>query len=385
MKLSAAAALRGSRLDDFTRDYLTPGILDFASGAPAEAAPPEFRIEAARAVAVGNQGYGDSAGLLDLRAAIAAHLSRGGFQVDADGVVITIGATGGLQAALLAIVEPGDEIAVPVPGYEPIFDVIRLAGAALIPVGLEPPSWTLRAQVLRRAFENRPRAIYVNQPANPTGRIFTPVEIEAIITTCLDRDLVVIEDSVYDEFYFTRKPAMIGSDSRMRDRVIRVGSFSKTYAIPGWRLGYAAASGALGRHVRRAAETMTGGPVAPLQNAILAAGFDVIDFPALRSTYRQRGKRVAAILSRAGFRAALPDGGIYIFAQCPATADVRELLSHGIAAMPGSFFYPGEKDVAPYARFCFARTDAQINALGSAMSRLDSDTAPACAATTERT
>ena len=385
MSLTAAAMVRGSLLDDFARQHLTPGVLDFASGAPVTAAPRAFRIEVARAMAAGLQGYADSAGLPNLRVALAEHLARGGFHVDRQGgIAITIGATGGLQAAIMAVVQPGDEVLVPVPAYEPVYDIIRLAGARPVPVRLEAPTWELRVEALRRAITRRSRALYLNQPGNPTGRIFTPAEMETVTTVCQAHDLAVIEDAVYAEFYFSREPALLGADSRMRNSVIRVGSFSKTYAVPGWRLGYAAAAGVLGDRVRRVAETMTGGAAAPLQSAVATAGLDAVDFRVLRSAYQNRRDRLSAVLSGAGFRAPLPDGGMYIFAECAPGGGATELLSRGIAAMPGSFFYPDGEDGASYARFCFARPLSQIDALESALSRPDSDKAPARAAITKR-
>jgi N-succinyldiaminopimelate aminotransferase len=280
----AAATLRGSRLDEFARQHLAPNILDFASGAPVMEAPRAFRIEAARAVAAGLQTYGDSAGLLALRKMVAAKLAMTGFKVDAGrGVVITCGATAGLQAAIMGTAGPGDEVLVPVPGYEPVFDIIRLAGATPSPVRLEARTWELRPQALQQAITRRTRAIYLNQPANPTGRILNTIEMEAIVAICRKHDLVAIEDGVYDELFYTRPPTALGSEPRMQGRVIRVGSFSKTYAVPGWRLGYAAAAGRLGEVVRRIGETMAGGAVAPLQQALVAAGLDAVDFPALRS------------------------------------------------------------------------------------------------------
>jgi aminotransferase len=377
----AAANLRGSRLDEFARQHLTLEILDFASGAPVMEAPRAFRIEAARAVVAGLQTYGDSAGLLALRKLVAAKLAMTGFKVDAgSGIVITSGATLGLQAAIMGTAGPGDEVLVPVPGYEPVFDIIRLAGATPSPVRLEARTWELRPQALEKAITRRTRAIYLNQPANPTGRILTAMEMEAVIVICRKHDLVAIEDGVYDELFYGRKPITIGSDPRMQGSVIRVGSFSKTYAIPGWRLGYAAAAGQLGEVIRRIGETMAGGAVAPLQQAVVAAGLDAVDFPTLRSEYQKRRDRIVAVLSRAGFSAPLPDGGMYIFAECGPGSSARELLSRGIAAMPGSFFYPEEEDGAAYGRFCFARPFSQFDALGSALSCPDSDKAPVCAA-----
>lgn len=377
MRRLAAATLRGSRLDEFARKHLTPDILDFASGAPAMEAPVAFRIEAARAVVASLQTYGDSAGLLALRKLVAAKLAMTGFKVDAGlGIVITNGATLGLQAAIMSTAGPGDEVLVPVPGYEPVFDIIRLAGATPSPVRLEARTWELRPQALEQAITCRTRAIYLNQPANPTGRIFTAMEMEAVIAICRKHDLVAIEDGVYDELFYGRPPITMGSDPCMHRRVIRVGSFSKTYAVPGWRLGYAAAPGQLGEVIRRTGETLAGGAVAPLQQAVVAAGLDAVDFPTLRSEYQERRDRLGAVLSLSGLRAPLPDGGMYIFAECKPGSGARELLSRGIAAMPGSFFYPEEEDGAAYARFCFARPFSQIDALGSAVSRPDPDKAP---------
>jgi len=385
MSPPAAATLRGSRLDDFARQHLVPGILDFASGGPVVAAPRAFRVEAARATRARFQKYADSAGLPALRNALAADLAEAGFHVNPqDGIAITPGATGGLQAAFMAVTKPGDEVLVPVPGYEPVFDIIRLAGATPVAVRLKEPTWGLKVETLRDAVSGRTRAIYLNQPANPTGHILTPAEMEAVTTICHSHQLTVIEDAVYSEFYFTQKPIIAGADSRLGDRVIRVGSLSKAFAIPGWRLGYVAAAGALGGLVRRVVETMTGGVAAPLQNAVVAAGLDTVDFGKLRSAYRRRHDRLAAILSRAGFLTQLPDGGIYIFANCASGFGSGRLLSQGIAAMPGSFFYPDEEDGARYARFCFARPFSHFDALESAMSRLDSETAPARATKAER-
>jgi aminotransferase len=386
MKMSAAARLRGCRVDEFIRKHVTRHVLDFASGAPLIPPPELLGIEAARAVGTGLQSYADSIGLLALREGVGTMLKRIGFEVNPKHEIsITNGATGGLQAALFAVVERGDEVIVPVPGYEPVFDIIRLAGAQPVPIALTPPRWELNTDALCSAITPRTRAIYLNQPGNPTGRVFTPEEFETIIAICFDRGLFLIEDAVYDEIYYTQRPAVAGADARMRNRAIRVGSFSKTYAIPGWRLGFAAATGRLGQRVQRIAETMTGGAVGPLQKALVAASFgSVIDFESLRSNYRSLRDHLARILAAAGFQVVAPDGGIYIFAGLPHGICVSDLLRHGVAAMPGSLFSLNEDLGAPYARFCFARPVTHFQSLEFALSRAYSSETPSRAAKLEK-
>jgi aspartate/methionine/tyrosine aminotransferase len=349
--------------------------------------PPEtFGVEAALAVAAGVQPYADSIGLLALREAVGRTLASIGLELNHQHeITITHGATGGLQAAFLAIVTRGDEVIVPVPGYEPVFDMIRLAGAKPVPVALEPPTWELDANLLCSAITRRTRAIYLNQPGNPTGHIFSSEELEMIIGICRERGLFLIEDAVYDEIYFTQRPPVPGADPRVRDRVIRVGSFSKIYAIPGWRLGFAAATGLLGQRIQCVTETMTGGAVGPLQKAIVAASFaSAVDFESLRSDYRHRRDDLARVLAAAGFRVSPPDGGIYIFAEYPPGICGSDLLQLGIAAMPGSFFSPDEEEGASYARFCFARPFKHFQSLESALSRPYSSDAATRAAKLEK-
>lgn len=359
----AGTSLHGCPIDKFVRQNVTRSILDFATGAPATAAPSQFRIEAAKAILTEHQGYTDSAGLIELRNALASKLAQIGFEVDMEReIAITVGATGGLHAAFQSVVGHNDEVLVPVPAY-PVFDLIRLAGAMPVPIMLEGPSWELSLESLRRAVTHRTRAIYLNQPGNPTGRVFTPAEIDAVVTICHEHDLTVVEDVVYDEIYFSKPAYVMGAAPGMRDRVIRVGSFSKTHAVPGWRLGFVAATGVLGQRVQRVVETTTGGAVAQLQSAIVPAAFNsAVDFVALRSKYQGCRNLLALVLEGAGFRAPLPEGGIFIYAECPPGLSVAELCARGIAAMPGSVFYPNEDHVT-YARFCFARPVEQIHAL----------------------
>ncbi len=367
---AAALSLRGCRLDEYVREHFRNSLLDFATGSPMETPPSLLRVEAVGAVLKALQERSDSSGLQALRDAVESKLVASGLSSNAEyEIAITNGATGGLQAALFAAVGHGDEVLVPVPGY-PVFDAIRLAGATPVAVALEAPSWTLRPEALLSAITPRTRAIYINQPSNPTGRVLTAFEVALVRSVCLERKLYVIEDATYEEIYFAKQPVALGSEDRISERVIRVGSFSKTYNVPGWRLGYVVGLGDVGRRVRRVSETVTGGICTPLQEAMVAASFaTLIDLDAMRTRYRKVRDCFVSVLNRFGFQFERPDGGIYVFANCPAGLGPEDLLRKGVATMPGWLFYPDEGRHSSRTRFCFTRPRARLGELRAVFCR----------------
>ncbi|BCL27207.1 pyridoxal phosphate-dependent aminotransferase [Streptomyces aurantiacus] len=356
------------------------GAVDLASGVPLGNPPEAVLAAATAAMRAGHNQYAPGAGSPQLRAVVAERLRRDrAAVVDPEHeVTITSGATEGVLAALLTCVDPGDEVLVPEPWFESYPGAVRLVGAVPRPVPLTSDGWRLDIDVVRAAITPRTRAILLNTPHNPTGRVFSAAETAALMEVCVRQDIVCITDEVYDNFVFGRSEMTSPLDlPSAREHVIAVGSFSKSLQMSGWRLGYCVASPALTAGLRRVVERTTVCAPTPLQEGAAAVSTASSGAENFRSTREAMVERLA----EAGMEVSPPEGGWFVFARIdrvtplPAGEFATRLLDEaGVLVAPGSAFFADPRDGDRWIRTCFVR-DFEI--MDQGMKRLENYLRPA--------
>jgi aspartate/methionine/tyrosine aminotransferase len=358
--------------------------VNLGQGFPDFAAPDFVKQAAERHIREDRNQYAASPGIARLRRALADDWLReqpGARAVDPDAeLTVGCGATELLHDALLATVDPGDEVIVLEPTYDAYGPDIAMAGGVPVPVALEPLTWRLDVDRLAAAFGPRTRALILNTPHNPTGKVFTRAELEAIAVLCLRHDVIVISDEVYAEIVFDVPHVSIATLPGMADRTITIDSMGKTFSVTGWKVGWALAAPPLTAALRAVHQFVSFTNSAPFQEALadvlpLAArdGF----YDRLRADYRRRRDRLAAVLTHAGLPP-LPIGGAYFLLSdvgaLGETSDVafcRRLVTEtGVAAIPTSVFYAQPQAAPRLARFCFAKRDETIDAAGARLAAL---------------
>ncbi|MDQ0774009.1 aspartate/methionine/tyrosine aminotransferase [Streptomyces aurantiacus] len=356
------------------------GAVDLASGVPLGNPPEAVLAAATAAMRAGHNQYAPGAGSPQLRAVVAERLRRDrAAVVDPEHeVTITSGATEGVLAALLTCVDPGDEVLVPEPWFESYPGAVRLVGAVPRPVPLTSDGWRLDIDVVRAAITPRTRAILLNTPHNPTGRVFSAAETAALMEVCVRQDIVCITDEVYDNFVFGRCEMTSPLDlPSAREHVIAVGSFSKSLQMSGWRLGYCVASPALTAGLRRVVERTTVCAPTPLQEGAAAVSTASSGAENFRSTREAMVERLAG----AGMEVSPPEGGWFVFARIdrvtplPAGEFATRLLDEaGVLVAPGSAFFADPRDGDRWIRTSFVR-DFEI--MDQGMKRLENYLRPA--------
>jgi N-succinyldiaminopimelate aminotransferase len=357
--------------------------VNLGQGFPDFPAPSFIKEAAIRAIREDRNQYAPAAGIPRLRAAIAARWERlHGAPADADAeVTVASGATELLHDALLAVVEPGDEVIVFEPTYDAYVPGVIMAGGVARSVALRPPEWRWDPAELRRAFGPRTRAVVLNTPHNPTGKVFTREELEELAVLCREHDAVVISDEVYSEITFDGAAHVpIATLPGMRERTISIDSMGKTFSVTGWKVGWAIAPAPLTRAIRAIHQFVTFTNSVPFQEA-LADALTLAEthgyYDELRVAYTARRDRLALALTAAGL-APLSARGAY-FLLCDTTGfgfpdDVtfcRHLCTEvGVAAIPTSVFYADPKTAPPFARFCFAKRDETIDAAAARLGKL---------------
>jgi aspartate/methionine/tyrosine aminotransferase len=340
------------------------GAIDVAVGVPAHGPPAVAVAAAAAALTEGRHQYVEPAGLPALRASIARDRGRTtGVAVDpATEVTVTCGAVEALLVALLAVTDPGDEVLIPEPWYESYPGIVRMAGAVPVAVPLTAPGWSLDAGALGAAVTRRTRAVILNTPHNPTGRVFTRTELAAVVALCAERGLACVTDEVYDHYVFDGRSMVSGwSVPGGRGCVIVTGGLSKTLRMTGWRLGYCVAEPAMTAVLRRVHERTTIGAPTPLQYG--AATLGVADgMPA----YEAARDLLVGRLLELGFPAHRPEGGWFVLA---GTRDLGRRASElsvdlirqaGVLIAPGTPFFAEPGAGEDWVRLTFARDPATL-------------------------
>lgn len=371
-----AAQFTESVIRDMTRQALRFGAVNLAQGFPDFSAPAEIKLAAKQAIDADVNQYAITWGSQPLREAIAVHVQRfQGLAIDPNTeITVCCGSTEAMIASLLAIVNPGDEVVIFEPFYENYGPDAILSNATPRFVKLHPPhddvhAWTFDEQELRAAFNSRTKALILNTPNNPTGKVFTLAELETIRDLCVEFDVIAITDEIYEHIlYDGAKHISIATLDGMRERTITINGMSKTFSVTGWRVGWAIAPLALTSAIRKVHDFLTVGAAAPLQ----AAGAFALQLPdsyfsSLATGYLVRRDRLLRILNEARLKAFVPQGAYYIiteisnFDQPDDIAFARFLVEEiGVAVVPGSSFYSNPKASAHQVRFAFCKKEETL-------------------------
>ena len=355
-----------SVIREMTRLAMRQGATNLAQGFPDFPAPAALKQAAAQAIADDFNQYAITWGAKPFRDSIAAkYLRTYAMEFDPEReITVCCGATEGMIASLMAVVDPGDEVVLFEPFYENYGPDTQLCGAEPRYVRLREPDWSFDPGELRRAFTPRTKAIVLNSPNNPTGKVFTRAELELIAALCQEFDALAITDEIYEHILYDGAVHIpIASLPGMRQRSILVNSMSKTYSVTGWRVGWVLAPPDLTDSIRKVHDFLTVGAAAPLQQAgAVALSLDDGYYRALSAEYARRRDHLLTTLESAGFRCFRPAGAYYVMTDISAfgaasdLAFVRHLIDTiGVAAVPGSSFYaqPGGGD--HQVRFCFCK------------------------------
>ncbi len=358
---------------------LATGAVNLGQGFPDTDGPSEIAEAAIAAIRAGANQYPPGPGIPDLRLAIAEHQQRFyGLTVDpATEVVVTTGATEAVAAALLGLVDPGDEVVALEPFYDSYTACIQMAGGVRVPVTLRAPDFRLDVDRLRAAVTARTRLILLNSPHNPTGAVLTRDELAAVAALAVERDLVVVTDEVYEHMTYDVPHLPLATFPGMAERTLTISSAGKTFSFTGWKVGWASGPAHLVRALMGAKQFLTYVSGAPFQPAV-AVGLRLPDafFASVRSGLRAKRDRLCDGLRSVGFEVHEPAGTYFV------TADVRPLgftdglefcreLPHraGVVAIPHQVFYDDVEAGRPLVRFAFCKRD---EVLDEAVTRLRS-------------
>jgi N-succinyldiaminopimelate aminotransferase len=356
---------------------LETGSVNLGQGFPDTDGPVEVADAAVAAIRAGVNQYPPGPGQPDLRLAIAEHQQRFyGLELDpATEVVVTTGATEAVAAALLGLVDPGDEVVALEPFYDSYAACIQMAGGVRVPVTLRAPDFRLDVDRLRAAVTDRTRLILLNSPHNPTGTVLSEAELAAVADLAVERDLVVVTDEVYEHMTYDVPHRPLATLPGMRERTLTISAAGKTFSFTGWKVGWATGPADLVRAVLTAKQFLTFVSGAPFQPAV-AVGLRLPDtyFDELGATLRGKRDRLCAGLREVGFDVVVPQGTYFV------TADVRPLgwadglefcreLPHktGVVAIPHQVFYDDVEAGRHLVRFAFCKRD---EVLDEALTRL---------------
>lgn len=355
-----------SVIREMTRLALQHGAINLAQGFPDFPALESLKQAAVDAIFQDVNQYSITWGSKPFRNAIAAKYGRTyGMEFDPEReITVCCGATEGMIASMLAVLNPGDEVVLFEPFYENYGPDTELCGARRRYVTLHQPDWTFDREELRRAFNGRTKAIILNSPNNPTGKVFTREELEYIAGLCQEFDALAITDEIYEHILYdgaVHVPIM--SLPGMRERSILINSMSKTYSVTGWRVGWVLAPPDLTESIRKVHDFLTVGAAAPLQQAgAMALAMPDTYYTHLCEEYSRRRDHLVASLNDAGFRCFLPRGAYYVmtdisdFHVSDDVTFVRHLIEKlGVAAVPGSSFFSHSALGNQNVRFCFCK------------------------------
>jgi len=368
-----------SVIREMTRIAHRTGAVNLAQGFPDFPMPSPMKEAACAAILGDVNQYAITWGAPALRIAIAEKYRRWyEMTVDPDTeITVTCGATEAMAATFMALIDPGDEVIILEPFYENYGPDAELAGAKPVFVPLVAPDWHLDLERLAASITPRTRAIVLNTPHNPTGKVFSRAEISAIAELAQRHDLLVFTDEIYEHLVYAGHHHPIATWPGMRERTVTISGLSKTFSCTGWRLGYAIAPRELTNAIRKVHDFLTVGASAPLQAAgAVGMAFDADYYNHLQRAYKQRRDVMMTALVKAGFSCGVPEGAYYVLADFSAIDSRRNdrdfavwlAETIGIATVPGTSFYgdPGRGTSA--VRFAFCKT---FETLGRAAERLD--------------
>jgi N-succinyldiaminopimelate aminotransferase len=348
------------------------GAINLSQGFPDFEGPEEIRKAAADAIMRGPNQYCPSMGIAPLREAVAAKMKRFyAVDVDADEeVTVTAGASEAIGAALLGLVEPGDEVILLEPCYDLYPPMTAMAGATAVYVPLERPGFTLPKEALAETFTDRTAAIIINNPLNPTGKVFTRGELEYIGLLCEEHNAVAIGDEVYEHLvYDGRRHVTLLQVPSLRQRTIVISSTAKTFSMTGWKVGYAIACPRLTEVVRMSHQFITFCTPPALQEAMAFAigGMANSYYEGLLESYESKRALLCRALEDIGLKVLWPEGTYYASIDI-SPLDYKDDLAFcryltteiGVAAIPSSFFWKERRDGRDLVRFCFCKSNETL-------------------------
>jgi aspartate/methionine/tyrosine aminotransferase len=375
-----------SVIREMTRQAMLHGAVNLSQGFPDFPAPAVIKRAAQEAIAADVNQYAITWGAKNLRDAITRQTKLWqGIQVDSEReITVCCGSTETMISTLLAVCNAGDEVVIFEPFYENYGPDAILSGAKPRFVKLHPPvtpggEWSFDERELRSAFHHQTKAIIVNTPNNPTGKVFTRSELELIRDLCVEFNVLAITDEIYEHIlYDGTQHISIASLGGMRERTITINGLSKTYSVTGWRVGWAVAPPAITDAIRKVHDFLTVGAPAPLQQAGAAAlGLPAAYYQGLAEEYRKRRDRLIPVLDEVGFRCFRPRGAYYVMTDISAFGfenDVeftKYLVKEiGVAVVPGSSFYKDPRDGAQQVRFAFCKRDETLDAAAERLRKL---------------
>jgi aspartate/methionine/tyrosine aminotransferase len=375
-----------SVIREMTRQAMLHGAVNLAQGFPDFPAPAEIKRAAQEAVAADVNQYAITWGAKNLRNAIARQMQEWqGIAVDPETqITVCCGSTEAMISTLLAVCNKGDEVVVFEPFYENYGPDSVLSGAKPVFVKLRPPTtadgeWMFDERELRAAFHHQTKAIILNTPNNPTGKVFTRSELELIRDLCVEFNVLAITDEIYEHIlYDGTQHISMASLEGMSDRTVTINGLSKSYSVTGWRVGWAVAPATVTDAIRKVHDFLTVGAPAPLQEAGAAAlGLPRTYYENLANGYKARRDRLMPALTEAGFRCFRPRGAYYVMTDISAfgfaddVAFIKYLVKEiGVAAVPGSSFYNDPRDGAKQVRFAFCKRDETLDEAGRRLRKL---------------
>jgi aminotransferase len=382
-----------SVIREMTRVANEAGALNLAQGFPDFPAPEVLKEAAARAILADHNQYAVTWGAPRLRQALAAKYATAyGLEVDeAREITVTCGATEAMAAALLAIVNPGDEVLIFEPYYENYGPDAILCGAA--PVWLPLPSDSpLDFDRIRSAITPRTRGIILNSPNNPTGRVLDRSELSGIAELCLQHDLIAFTDEIYEHICYDRPHLPLACLDGMRERTVTISGMSKTFSVTGWRIGTIVGPADLTAAIRKVHDFLTVGAPAPLQEAC-AVALETLGpgyYSSLTAAYLARRDLLVEALRTAGFRCTPPAGAYYILADFSHLSDADDVSyarwlaaggstpgpGRGVATVPGSSFFHEPAAGRSFIRFAFCKRDETLREAAARLRNSARPTAP---------
>ncbi len=382
---TARRAYTAARASNFTESVIREmtrvsnqyGAINLAQGFPDFGMPEPMKDAACAAIHGDINQYAITWGSPTLRLAIAEKYRKWyGMDVDPEKeITVCCGATEAMASVFLALIDPGDEVIVFEPFYENYGPDAILAGAKPVFVPLEGIDWKLDPEKLRKAFNKKTRAIVVNTPHNPTGRVFTRAEMDLIAELCQEFDVLAITDEIYEHIIYAGNHHVLATWPGMRERTVTISGLSKTFSCTGWRLGYAIAPPELSSPIRKVHDFLTVGAPAPLQAAgAVGMAFDADYYNHMALEYRQRRDIMVKALQSSGFKFSAPGGAYYILADFSAISkkESKEFAvwlakEVGVATVPGMSFYQPPELGKSLTRFAFCK---KIETLEKAAERL---------------
>ncbi|MFL9457737.1 MULTISPECIES: pyridoxal phosphate-dependent aminotransferase [Nostocales] len=376
-----ASQFTESVIREMTRIALQHNAVNLAQGFPDFPCPEELKQAACDAITADINQYAITWGDRAFRHALAEKVRWYlGLDIDPERqITVTCGSTEAMAATMLATVNPGDEVIIFEPYYENYGPDAIIANATPRYVSLNPPDWTFDEAELRQAFSDRTKAIIINTPHNPTGKVFSREELTLIAELCQKWDVLAFTDEIYEHIlYDGSQHIAIATLPGMEERTITINGLSKTYSVTGWRVGYIIANPELTGAIRKVHDFLTVGSPAPLQRAGVAAmKLPISYYQELANLYQEKRNSIIQILDKVGMPYFIPKGAYYIFADITsftnktamefATFLIKEI---GVAVVPGSSFFSKPEAGQKYIRFCFSKKPETLAKAGNRLLKL---------------